>query len=419
MSSRTVRPSRAFSRNRCSRVRGRQRRVDRDADEERRRAVDRLAHVVDAHVQSREELDEANRIDRVHPAGTGIVARCGGLRPRLRPTRFGRPLRGRPEHPLQPHHRRIARCDVGDGPDSQPRVESRIDATDVHLARAIGLSFMSTKPTAPESRERSRHADHRVVRAALRRVEARHADHPVLPAQRLREACSSTTGIAVGTCSRLACLEPSHRRPVFVECRPAIVSIRAGASRSSRRRRGRRARRPGGEVTEVLGCRMGIDDAPPTMLARPMFGNAASAKADVALASSAVRRRAGRHRGRSDRRYFEPRSDAAAAEALIPPASRVVVEGEQRTTAPTRPADGFDRGHELVEVEERLEHEQVDAASFEHLCLLGVRSAACSLVSRTSAHREARSSRRSVRPSRTSRASRARRTAAELIASNS
>src|SRR5688500_16613431 len=51
---------------------------------------------------------------------------------------------------------------------------------------------------------------------------------------------------------------------------------------------------------------------------------------------------------------------------------RFVLEREQRDDRQARDAaDGFDRDHELVEVEERLEHEQVCPASLQNRRLLG------------------------------------------------
>ena len=77
---------------------------------------------------------------------------------------------------------------------------------------------------------------------------------------------------------------------------------------------------------------------------------------------------------RPDRRDVEPgkprggllRADTSGDLGLV-------VEGEQRDDRQRRDrACRLDRDHELVEVEERLDHEEVDAAAFEHARLLGV-----------------------------------------------
>ncbi|MCZ7589958.1 MAG: hypothetical protein M5U27_14095 [Gaiella sp.] len=52
---------------------------------------------------------------------------------------------------------------------------------------------------------------------------------------------------------------------------------------------------------------------------------------------------------------------------------RLVVEGQEGDDRQRRDATHrLDRDHELVEVEERLDHEEVDATALEHLCLLGI-----------------------------------------------
>ena len=133
------------------------------------------------------------------------------------------------------------------------------------------------------------------------------------------------------------------------------------------------------EVAEVLGRRVRVDDA----------------AADDAREAD-VRQRRERQRPRraspssassaacGPAPWFVPiaatssrASRSAAAAASIPPASLgVVVEGEERDDRERRDAaDGLDRRDELVEVEERLDHEQVDAAALEHARLLGVERA--------------------------------------------
>ena len=65
----------------------------------------------------------------------------------------------------------------------------------------------------------------------------------------------------------------------------------------------------------------------------------------------------------------------------------VRVEGHQRDDRQARRrAHRLDRGDELLEVEERLEHQQVDAAALQHLRLLAERSL-CSSTSKRSTSR--------------------------------
>ena len=106
-----------------------------------------------------------------------------------------------------------------------------------------------------------------------------------------------------------------------------------------------------------------------------MFGSAASGSPASRIASSASSAACG------PAPWFVPiaatsssASRSAAAAASMPPAVsassskvRSATIGSDETSA-----DGLDRRDELVEVEERLDHEQVDAASLEHARLLGV-----------------------------------------------
>ena len=86
---------------------------------------------------------------------------------------------------------------------------------------------------------------------------------------------------------------------------------------------------------------------------------------------SGRRRGSSRSRRRRARRAAAPRLGADAAGDLA-----VVVEGEQRDDRERRDAaHRLDRDDELVEVEERLDHEQVDAATLEDPRLLRVEGA--------------------------------------------
>ena len=97
---------------------------------------------------------------------------------------------------------------------------------------------------------------------------------------------------------------------------------------------------------------------------------------------------------------------------------RVVLEREQRDDRQARDgANGLDRDHQLVEVEERLEHEQVGAAPFQDRRLLGEEPGAL-LDGESSPSGPIEPPMKTLLPV-TSRASRARRTPAETICSNS
>ena len=111
------------------------------------------------------------------------------------------------------------------------------------------------------------------------------------------------------------------------------------------------------------------------MLASPMFGRVASGNCEQRIAASAVSAACG------PAPWLFPiaatsscASRAAASAARIPPD---VSASSSKVSSATigrdeTPRDGVHGGHELVEVEERLEHEEVDAAALENVCLLGV-----------------------------------------------
>ena len=76
---------------------------------------------------------------------------------------------------------------------------------------------------------------------------------------------------------------------------------------------------------------------------------------------------------RSDRCHIESRESFGRRRRLDPTGFGIVVKGKERHDRERRDAtDGFDGRDELVEVEERLEHEQVDAAALEYPSLLRV-----------------------------------------------
>ena len=85
---------------------------------------------------------------------------------------------------------------------------------------------------------------------------------------------------------------------------------------------------------------------------------------------------------RADRRHVEPRQ--SAGDGLGPDPARylgVVVECQEGDDRERRDAaDRPDRDHELLEVEERLHHEQVDPPPLQHLCLRRVQRAVLGCV---------------------------------------
>ena len=109
-----------------------------------------------------------------------------------------------------------------------------------------------------------------------------------------------------------------------------------------------------------------------------MFGRAASGQAGVAHAAERPERdrraRAVVRAGRGDAERDEP----LRSRGRIDPARdlRLVVERQEGDDRQRRHgAHRLDRDDELVEVEERLDHEQVDAAALEHARLRGVEGA--------------------------------------------
>ena len=239
-------------------------------------------------------------------------------------------------------------------------------------ARARGLSLTSTKCALPDSRRArpastsarcSRRAAGRAGprrRTPARAASARAASPPApLPTASASSRSRTTSGAAGARSSSIAVADRLDLR----RRRAAAAADDPGAEPTRLRR----------ELGEVVGRRVREDDA--------VAGEAREADVrergedePVALHRGERvqrRRRAGavvRARGR-DVEPGEPLGRGLgrdAAERLA-----VGVEGHQRDDRQRRDAaDGLDRGDELVEVEERLEHQQVDAAALEDLRLL-------------------------------------------------
>ena len=241
---------------------------------------------------------------------------------------------------------------------ARPRAWVVVDVDDVRLS---GLA------------DRSRRFEQRAVVAAEWGVELDRDDELVRAEQLLQLGLV----LFVAVDDRQASLvnrQRARRRAVRVDRaanrgdlggrRPAAAADHAGAEAARLRR----------ELREVLRRRVRIDDAVPGQ-ARQADVRQRSEHEPVALhvlergerargTGAVVRAHGGdAHLGESLARV--PRRHAA--EGL-----RLVVERHQRDDRQTRhAADGLDRGFELVEVVERLDHEQVRAAAFEDRRLLG------------------------------------------------
>ena len=278
---------------------------------------------------------------------------------------------------LEPEHRRVARRQVRDrlepgraldrGRDHQrahPGARGRVvvDVDEPHEARRLELA---ARPRA--GRGSSRRAAGRA--APRRRTRPRGA-----------RAANSRLALLLAERGRRARARPRSRRDArpagssSIAARIAAISVgrRAAAAADHPRAEVARVR---GELGEVLRRRVRVDH-PAARQAR---------EADVrqrrerparspASARAPSARRAGRRRGsRRSRRRRAPASRSAASRAVTPAsvsASSSKVSSATIGSVET-PRTRRDRVDELVEVEERLEHEQVDAAALEQRGLLG------------------------------------------------
>ena len=316
---------------------------------------------------------------------------------------------------------RGVRCGIVSIPASRSIATDAI--TPLMRARARGLSLTSTKCALPDSRSARppRSAPRCCRRAAGRAAPRRRTparEHPLRARVSLRRrvrthrrarARGRRAARAGARFSSIAARIASICAGVVPQQPPMI----AGAERARLRR----------ELGEVVGRRVREDDARCRRGSRGRRSGARRATSPSrCIAASAFSAAAG------PALWFAPAaatsssaSRSAAVSAETPPSvwpSRV--EGHQRDDRERRDAaDGLDRGDELVEVEERLEHEQVDAAALEDLRLLAEELALLGRVEPLDvADRADRAGDEDVAPD-TSRASRASRTADELIRSNS
>ncbi len=250
-----------------------------------------------------------------------------------------------------------------------------IDAIKAFIrARAIGLSFTSTNPTTPESRSVLATSIIASFVPPFGRIEL-DAHDPVAGTE-----CASELRLLGRRrrCLRLvtlASLEGHARLAVLVEGEPDRLDLGRCRATAPTDDAGSESDGLRGEVTEVLGCRVRIDHA-----------TADDAReADVrercereTVATHRIERRQGCMRAgaviradRSDIELCQPRGCSRRLDASGD--LGLVVECEQRHDRERR--DGphrLDRRDELVEIEERLDHEQIDTASLEHARLLRV-----------------------------------------------
>ena len=239
-------------------------------------------------------------------------------------------------------------------------------------ARARGLSLTSTKCALPDSRQRAAGLDERGVVRAERRVEL-DRDDELLLAQHPRELRLLRRRLRrIGELA-LADDERRGRRAILLDRGADRLDLRRRRAAAAADDPGAEPARLRRELGEVVRRRVREDDA--------VAGEAGEADVrergedePVALHRGERvqrRRRAGAvvRAGGRDVEPVEPLGRGLgrdAAERLA-----VGVERHQRDDRERRDAaDGLDRGDELVEVEERLEHEQVDAAALEDLRLL-------------------------------------------------
>ncbi|MCZ7589957.1 MAG: hypothetical protein M5U27_14090 [Gaiella sp.] len=233
-------------------------RVDGDPDEERRRRVERFADVVLAPVERGEQPDEADRVDLVDAARARVVAdvrRVARHREHV-PDALGV---GAEQHALEPHHRRVARRYVGDGLDSRLPLERRRRHQRVHSRAGHRVVVDVDEPGVPRRPDRARGLDEPLERAALRRVELDRHD-PVALAKgagetgllRLRNRLQRQRG--------LVDLDRRTRHATGVECSPDRLDLRRRRATAAAHDPCAEADGLDGELGEVVGCRVRVDD---------------------------------------------------------------------------------------------------------------------------------------------------------------
>ena len=264
-------------------------------------------------------------------------------------------------------------------------------------ARAVALSLTSTKRDAPGVLERAGRprAGRGSSRRAAGRAAPRRRTRPRAAPARARSRAAPRR--ATTTSSRSAQLERRARPGARPRSPSRIAAISAGVvPQQPPISRAPRSRACAANSAKYSGRRVRVDDAAAGQ-AREADVRQRRERAAVAAASARAPSSAARRPGavvRADRREVElgqPLGGLArghAGERL-----GALVEGQQRDDRQARDAaHRRDRVDELVEVVERLEHEQVGAAAFEDRRLLGEELGAHARAS--SPRRSARSRRR-------------------------
>ena len=226
--------------------------------------------------------------------------------------------------------------------------------------------------------QRARDLDQAHHVGAERRVELR-GDDPLPGPQRLLELRLAL--LFAERDDELALLEVERRprRPVLVDRGADGGDLRRRRATAAADDAGPEVARMGGELREVVGRRVREDDATPGQAREADVGQRRERQAvGLELLQRGESGEEARAVVRADRGHVQ------AGEALGGVARgharqrlRALVEGEQRDDGQARDRpDGLDRVHELVEVVERLDHEQVGASALEHGGLVGEELAA-------------------------------------------
>ena len=242
-------------------------------------------------------------------------------------------------------------------------------------ARAVALSLTSTKRTRPEALELAGDVEQPAARAAERRVELNRDDELAFA------ECSREPRLALllaegdGDLARVV-VEPGAGLALRVDRRPDrrdLGRCRAAAAADHARAE---VARVGGELGEVVGRRVRVDHPAAEEAREPDVRERGERRARAGLhllerrerreqAGAVVRA----ERGEPERRRGAPPPGVRVTPASVSAASSKVSSatiGSDETAA-----DGLDRVDELLEVVERLEHEEVGAALLEHRRLLG------------------------------------------------
>ena len=207
-----------------------------------------------------------------------------------------------------------------------------IDAINAFIrARAIGLSFTSTKPTAPDA------SSVRATAIMASFVPPFGGSSSTLTthwpsrerARQLRLACGGRGGEHLGP---LVCLERRARSALVVERRPDRLDLGRRRAAAAADDAGAERDRLGREVAEVFGRRVGIDDAAAGDAGEADVRQRRERQARVAHAVEREQRSVGAGAViRPDRGHVEAGESLGRGGRVDPPGHLgVVVEGEER-----------------------------------------------------------------------------------------